>query len=181
MPIAALLEHFPDPDRRSAERRKLRLGSTLEATGEAVAIHDISTSGMLIETSAELAPFEALEIDLPYTGVTRALIVWNSGSYYGCEFSERISKAAVSAALLRSAPEPEPDLPATPRRPKARRPNDASPRHAEASNPIQESAYEKKWSLGASARFMLASAILLWALIIGATIGIIRLIEAVWN
>lgn len=181
MPIVARLEHFPAPDRRSAERRKLRLDSTLEATGDDVAIHDISSKGMLIETSAELAHFEALEIDLPYTGVTRALIVWNSGFYYGCAFSHPISKAAVSAALLRAAPEAEPELfPAQPPREVDTR-KDASPAHPETSDTIHDSAYEEKWSLGASARFILASAILLWALIIGAVIGVSKLIGALWR
>jgi hypothetical protein len=180
MPIAARLEHFPGSDRRSAERRKLRLGSTLEATGEEVAIHDISTTGMLIETAAKLAPFDALEIDLPYTGVTRALIVWSSGPYYGCVFSEPISRAAVSAALLRSAPEPEPDLLAAQTTGSEIR-SDLSSAHGAANNRAQDSAYEEKWSLGASTRFMLASAIFLWALIIGAVIGTIKLIHALWS
>ena len=181
MPIVARLEHFPAADRRSAERRKLRLDSTLEATGEDVAIHDISSTGMLIETSAELAHFEALEVDLPYAGVTRALIVWNSGFYYGCAFSQPISKAAVSAALLRAAPEAEPELfpSQRPRAPDTR--EDAPPAHPEANGASHAGAYEKKWSLGASARFILASAILLWALIIGAVIGVSKLIGALWR
>lgn len=180
MPIPARLEQFAASDRRSDERRKLFLGSTLEATGEEVAIHDISSTGMLIETFAKLAPFDALEIDLPHNGLTRALIIWNSGHYYGCAFSERISKATVSAALLRGTPETEPDRP-------ARRPPDAealpapSPARARAHETGDAGAYEEKWSLGASTRFILGISILLWALIIGAAIGITRLVEAVWR
>ena len=179
MPIPARLEQVPASDRRSAERRKLFLGSTLEATGEAVAIHDISATGMLIETSAELAPFDALEIDLPHNGLTRALIIWNSGHYYGCAFSERISKATVSAALLRGTPEAEPDRPAD--RPEAEARLDPSPARAEPSETDAAGAYEDKWSLGASTRFILGSAILLWALIIGAVVGISRLVQALWR
>lgn len=180
MPIPARLEQFPASDRRSAERRKLLLGSTLEATGDEVAIHDISATGMLIETSAELAPFDALEIDLPHNGLTRALIIWNSGHYYGCAFSERISTATVSAALLRGTPEVEPDRPAH-RPPGTEALLASSPAGAEASETGYAGAHEKKWSLGASTRFILGSAILLWALIIGAVIGIVRLVEAVWR
>jgi hypothetical protein len=180
MPIAARLEQFPASDRRSAERRKLFLGSTLESTGEEVAIHDISSTGMLIETSAKLEPFDALEIDLPHNGLTRTLIIWNSGHYYGCAFSERISKAAVSAALLRGTPEAEPDRPAH-RTPEAAALLDPSPAPAEASATANAGDYEEKWSLGASTRFILVSALLLWALIIGAGIGITRLIEALWR
>ena len=178
MPISARLEDFAASDRRSAERRKLYLGSILETTGEKVAIPDISTTGMLIETAAELAPFAALEIDLPYNGLTRALIVWSSGLYYGCVFSEPISRAAVSAALLRSAPEAEPDLFAAQSPPDFESRKALSPAHGEAIGPIQERAYEEKWSLGASTRFILASALFLWALIIGAVFGTIKLVEA---
>jgi hypothetical protein len=181
MPIAARLEQFPAPDRRSAERRKLRLGSSLEATGEHVLIHDISPGGMLIETSAALAPFDALELELPNNGPTRALIIWNSGRYYGCAFSEPISKATVSAALLRSAPATESAPTPTRRGPSPRRRKDSPAARAVANTPIHDSTYEEKWSLGASTRFMLASAILLWALIIGAVIGITKLIEGAWR
>lgn len=181
MPIAARLEDFPASDRRSAERRKLRLDSTLEATGEEVAIHDISTTGMLIETAAELAPFAALEIDLPHNGLTRALIVWSSGLYYGCVFSEPISRATVSAALLRSAPEAELDLFAAQAPAGFESGNALSPPHRAAIGPAQDRAYEEKWSLGASTRFILATALFLWALIIGAVYGTIKLVEALWS
>jgi hypothetical protein len=179
MPIPARLEQFPASDRRSAERRKLMLGSTLEATGDEVAIHDNSATGMLIETSAELAPFDALEIDLPHNGLTRALIIWNSGHYYGCAFSERISTATVSAALLRGTPEVEPDRPA--HRPEAEALLGPSLAGTESSKTGEKGAFEEKGSLGASTRFILGSAILLWALIIGAVIGITRLVEGVWR
>src|SRR4029450_4627975 len=78
-------------------------------TGSDVRIHDVSETGLLIETAAELAVFDDLEIELPEVGFTPALVVWTSGRFYGCQFKERISQAAISAALLRSPPTPSND------------------------------------------------------------------------
>jgi hypothetical protein len=91
-------------DRRYSSRRSLRLGSVLSNSGVEIIIHDISLTGMLIETSKELATGETLIIDLPGRGETSATVAWNSGQYFGCQFELSIPVAAVSAALLRSAP-----------------------------------------------------------------------------
>jgi PilZ domain len=101
MPIPARLQTTQArADRRSSPRHQLCLGSDIR--GEAVTIHDLSATGMLIETAADLHPFDALEIELPEAGRTMALVVWHSGRYFGCEFKEPIFQAAVSAARLRS-------------------------------------------------------------------------------
>ena len=103
MPIPARLQTTQaGADRRASPRHQIRLGS--EVRGEAVTIHDLSATGMLIETAAQLHPFDALEIDLPEAGTTTALVVWHSGRYFGCEFKEPVFQAAVSAARLRSPP-----------------------------------------------------------------------------
>jgi hypothetical protein len=115
MPIEARLQVASTADRRGRRRRKISLGSSLEASGEVVTIHDVSSTGMLIETSPEFSAVGPLEIDLPEAGMTQAVVVWNSGQFYGCEFKKPISQAAISAALLRSPParlhKPEPALP----------------------------------------------------------------------
>jgi len=103
MPIPARLQTTESrADRRSSTRHQLCLGSDIR--GEAVTIHDLSATGMLIETAADLHPFDALEIELPEAGTTTALVVWHSGRYFGCEFKEPVFQAAVSAARLRSPP-----------------------------------------------------------------------------
>ncbi len=43
-------------------------------------------------------------MQIPEAGRVEAEIVWNSGPFFGCEFQDAISAAAVSAALLRSVP-----------------------------------------------------------------------------
>ena len=116
-----MLAHFEEPaetegDRRRSARRALRLDveSTAESRGIAhVTIHDLSLTGVLIETSTPLGAGETFEVDVPGTGKIEATVVWNSGEFYGCQFQESISTAALSAALLRSPPRDEP--PVTPR------------------------------------------------------------------
>jgi transcriptional regulator with XRE-family HTH domain len=109
MVINAQLAPKKGAQKRSASRLPLRLltsGRVVKgATGD-VLIHDLSTGGMLIETSAKLALGDDLEVELPRTGAQNAQVVWSSGSYYGCRFAEPVAPGAVSAALLKSAPGP---------------------------------------------------------------------------
>ena len=112
MAIQARLETLDANSRRAAPRRKLRLGSTLSEGGQDVVIHDLSVTGVLLQTSAKLEPFDDLEIDLPEVGPTNAFVVWSSGEYFGCEFARPIPRAAISAALLRSPIAPAPPAPA---------------------------------------------------------------------
>lgn len=48
------------------------------------------------------------DVELPHVGRTRATVVWNDERLRGCKFERPISKAALSAALLRSEPSPVP-------------------------------------------------------------------------
>ena len=168
MTISARLKITPAADRRGWTRRSLSLGASLQATGENVTVHDVSATGMLIETAAELSVLDALEIELPEAGLTTAVVTWNSGRYYGCQFKERIPQAAISAALLRSPPAraglesptqlqfPEPA--------------------AEAGSRPEEYPDEEKASLGLRLRVIFGSAIFLWALIIWAALALYKLI-----
>jgi hypothetical protein len=92
-------------DRRVSRRHVLKLrvpGSTSSESGVVVLVHDLSLTGLLIETSADLSIGGALEIELPETGMRQARVVWNSGKYFGCELLAPISKGSLSAALLRN-------------------------------------------------------------------------------
>lgn len=171
MPIEARLQISPDADRRGWKRRKLSLGSSLPATGEAVIIHDVSSTGMLIETSAELATLGPIEIDLPEAGITQAFVVWNSGQFYGCEFKERIPQAAISAALLRS---PAPDLPSLERPHPIPEPKAQIELLAKELREPEEIFEQDKAPFGVRLRVILGGAILLWALIIWASISLYR-------
>lgn len=94
-------------ERRASDRRALRLAITAslpESPQSAVTIHDLSVSGMLIESSAPLAEGERFQVFLPLIGGVDATVVWNSGNFYGCQFGELVPQSAVSAALLKSVP-----------------------------------------------------------------------------
>jgi hypothetical protein len=106
MHIAAELERPLEfgTNRRYAPRRTLTLGSVLQESGAPVVIHDLSVTGLSLETSDPLSVGEKLLVDLPLRGITCATVVWREGSLFGCEFEESVSPAAISAALLRAAP-----------------------------------------------------------------------------
>ena len=105
----SLLAHLEPLDstgnRRSAARRTLRLqalGTTSSEPDADVVIHDLSRTGLLIETSAGLAAGERIDVDLPEAGPTEAKVVWSSGRFFGCRFKRPIPPAALSSAILRS-------------------------------------------------------------------------------
>lgn len=91
-------------NRRAGVRRKLRLeahGSTSSERTD-VMILDVSTTGVLLETTGDLSAGETIELELPgETGIT-AVVKWSSGQLYGCQFGAPVSDAVVSAALLRA-------------------------------------------------------------------------------
>ena len=171
--IQARLEQTRAIDQRSSPRRKLALGSSLHGTGETVLIHDFSSTGMLIETAAELPLFDNLEIDLPEVGSTRAVVVWTSGRYYGCEFRKRLSKAAISAALLRSQPKKSPR---TSKQPPFVVVQSAVRETTVVQDGPATAVEDEKASLTVRLRVILGSTILLWAIIIWAVRALIRLI-----
>jgi len=137
--------------RRLSPRRKLKLGSNLLGHGDNVVIHDLSATGVLLQTTATLAPFDDLDVDLPDIGPTQAFVVWHSGEYFGCEFARPIPRAAISAALLRSPIGP--------------RPNEAEER-----SPLllEDEARPEKLSLPMRMRVILGTSIVLWAIILWA-------------
>jgi hypothetical protein len=116
---------------------------------------------MLIETTAELSPFDDLEIDLPQAGITHAAVVWSCGAFFGCEFKEPLSRASLSAVTLRSFPASNPQL----QLPLAA--EEAERLHEEIAEEYRASD-EKKAPLTLRLRVILGSAIILWALILWA-------------
>ena len=90
---------------RTAPRRKLHLevqGVTLSGAAAMVLIHNMSMSGLLIETAAKLTIGEAFELEIPDAGAKSAVVIWSSGRLFGCEFEDPVPTAAISAALLRT-------------------------------------------------------------------------------
>lgn len=110
--MAALWAKFSGPDvsrdRRGAARRTLRLVTRTAGTDTAgdVLILDLSTTGMMIETAEALAIDDIIEVELPEAGPLAARVLWRREAFAGCEFLSRAPVGAVSAALLRAAPQP---------------------------------------------------------------------------
>jgi len=102
MALQARLAASKAGNRRSSPRRTLHLQSTLADGGEEVVIHDISHTGLLLETTALLTERQALDVELPEVGIVQANVVWRSSRFVGCRFASPVSQAAVSAALLRN-------------------------------------------------------------------------------
>ena len=103
--LAQLEPRDPDANRRAATRRTLRLktrGASPSGTAAEVVIHDLSLTGILIETSDGLTAGESFEVDVPEAGLRQAKVVWNSGHFYGCKFKRPIPPAALSSAILLS-------------------------------------------------------------------------------
>lgn len=106
MPIPAHFEDLSgDALRTRATRRQLLLeAAALTPHGKAtqVLIHNVSTTGLLIETLAPLRESERFDVALPYTGPTAAFVVWNSANLYGCRFAEPLTSAVLDALQQRS-------------------------------------------------------------------------------
>ncbi|MFN9579759.1 MAG: helix-turn-helix domain-containing protein [Novosphingobium sp.] len=117
MTIAGRIDPSPTPGTR-AERRQLRLEVSGELNGSRanVTVHNISESGLLIETDQALAVGEWFSLTLPEAGAVEAEVVWVSEQLHGCRFATPISRAALSASQLRGVATPpaaQPDAPAT--------------------------------------------------------------------
>lgn len=91
---------------RTAHRRRLTLSveATVGETGIPVdaRLLDLSETGFLLESDASLDEGDVVDIGLPDTTATEAVVVWTAGTRHGCEFVTPISRATVSALLLRS-------------------------------------------------------------------------------
>lgn len=107
MPIAAHFEQADvDQGQPRAARRRLRLETqgALESGAPAqVLVHNVSETGLLLETPTVLEIGDTIDVDLPEAKAVRARIMWASDQLYGCAFEAPVSAATLSAAQLRSA------------------------------------------------------------------------------
>jgi len=106
MPIHAMIEEQQTADaQRGAARMHMRFeapGSLDGSEGTMVVIHNLSATGMLIETATDLAIGQRLTVALPEASDSAATIVWRSEALAGCRFDRPLSRAALSAAQLRN-------------------------------------------------------------------------------
>jgi transcriptional regulator with XRE-family HTH domain len=86
-------------------RRVLRLdtyGETAAGDAAAVRVHNLSATGLLLETEVELGAGETLAVALPLVGEIEASVVWRSERFYGCQLAAPLSPAALDAAQQNS-------------------------------------------------------------------------------
>jgi hypothetical protein len=107
MPIYGhFLPSAPGADKRIDARRKLSLlaaGLRHDGTDIEVQIHNISGTGLLLESDVKLAAGDRIEIELPHAGDITAVVIWASGRLFGCQFEGPVSPATLSAVELKSA------------------------------------------------------------------------------
>ena len=94
-------------DNRERRRHMLLLevaSGEHDTASDAVLVHDILDTGLLIETKSELGVGEIIEVNLPNVGpnvgiLMEAEIRWAGGQIYGCKFTRELNPAAISAEL----------------------------------------------------------------------------------
>ncbi|BDA83367.1 hypothetical protein Sa4125_09090 [Aureimonas sp. SA4125] len=114
MALLAQEAFFETSDFRGKPRRTLYLpvNAAIEVSGQTQAIiHNLSESGLLVETKADLALGEWLHVEIPDLGLRSAQVAWASDGLFGCKFAEEMSKATVSAVFLRAPFENQPSVP----------------------------------------------------------------------
>lgn len=107
MALAGRIDPLPTHGER-ASRRSLRLEVTGELNGSRanVTVHNISASGLLVETAQPLAVGEWFNLTLPEAGTVEAEVIWVSDRLHGCRFAEPVSRAVLSASELRGVVAP---------------------------------------------------------------------------
>jgi transcriptional regulator with XRE-family HTH domain len=105
MAVAGHLEETSVGAAREPRRKLLfeAAGATASGATNSVLVHNISATGLLLESPAPLVVGEKIEIELPQAGATWAKVVWASGGLFGCQFHSPITPAALSAAQLRGS------------------------------------------------------------------------------
>lgn len=106
MPIHATIEPRDNiGSQRGTARMRMRIeapGSLGIGQGTTVVIHNLSATGMLIETTSDLTIGQQIMVALPEAPDLAATIVWRSEALAGCRFDHPLSRAALSAAQLRN-------------------------------------------------------------------------------
>lgn len=116
MQVMARLETSDGAPFRKRERRYvLRLDVVGQASGDSSfdgLVHNLSSSGFLLESAAPLSVGDRFSLNLPHGDPVEAEIVWRDGDFCGCMFDGRLSKSEISAARLKGSSAAEEPLPA---------------------------------------------------------------------
>lgn len=94
MTIPALLFRDESDEARGHERYRVRIGAVRIELGADVSdltVHDVSASGILLETDQELATGLRIAVEFPESVRREAHIVWASNNFYGARFTKELS------------------------------------------------------------------------------------------
>lgn len=104
-----MFAHVMNADANVNRRRTARRALILDAVAHSgeneaseIVIHNLSQSGLLIESQADFAVGEIFYLHLPEIGATPAQVRRKDDNRYGCEFLAPVAKLVISAALLKS-------------------------------------------------------------------------------
>lgn len=103
----ALTASFADSsEQRVSDRRLLRLDARVATTAGrgGVQVHNLSRTGLLIESTAQVPIGSQIEVELADGQSHAAQVVWADEGLIGCRFVRTLSQASLSAALLRATP-----------------------------------------------------------------------------
>ncbi len=91
-------------DKRGSPRRTICLTADVGSISDQsrARINDLSETGLKITSATAFEKGETVVVELPLVGTVEARIVWTAGNSCGAEFLIPVSKATISAALLRS-------------------------------------------------------------------------------
>ena len=101
---ARLVWQTEQSERRDGDRRPMRMHVLANARDDAAnaLLHDLSHTGMRIETEFDLAEGDEFTVELTAHDVVSARVVWKEGTVAGCQFVEPIDEQLVMETLLRS-------------------------------------------------------------------------------
>lgn len=94
MTISATLFRDQADEDRGHERLRVHLGAVrvdLSAEASALTVHDVSASGILLETDQKLVAGSRIIVEFPLSLRRQARVVWASNNFYGAQFTQALS------------------------------------------------------------------------------------------
>jgi hypothetical protein len=91
-------------DRRAVVRRRLVFESVLTATRpqSKIVVFDLSEAGLMLHCPEKLDVGETFTVELPEAGAVEARVMWKRNTLHGCAFLSPVSRAMISAVLLKA-------------------------------------------------------------------------------
>jgi hypothetical protein len=160
--IPALLIRDEPLERRREERWRVRLGARWLDCRPGVrplTVLDLSASGFLVEADRTLPIGTCMIVELPDETCKICKIVWSSGNFHGAEFSDPLSASELQGIIDAASVVP---LPIALGEPAA---SDIGLSAQPGSLPDPLTGEDAKFSLTTSARIIVGTAAMLWALL----------------